>query len=259
MRFLDKFAVKNASDKGQSYLALKNATLKSGENPQRNNSNVWESPNPQTKPNNQEHYKKINVEDMFKVNPDNLPKPPENWRNKMVSAIGPEAAHATKNVADSPDIFHPKAVNMFMPTFGGQTATQTLPMQSTFFPQQAARPNRPQGPQNLSRNDKHPPGHGAFIPLQATRNNAKGLKEQNYRSEERKVTYKILVAHSNSQLTTNISFPKAIRTKPPPDKLSNTVADNDQTAPGPSRTRQSFVPPNPPKSRIAARFEKPTL
>lgn len=142
--------------------------------------------------NQQEQYKKINVEDMFKVNPDNLPKPPENWRNKMVSAIGPEAAQATKiaNVnAESPDIFYPKAVPAFSPQ-----SVPSLPIQSNpnFFPQWAPGPNRPQGPQNLSRNDRNPPGHGAFIPLQATRNQAKASKEQdNWRSEERKVMHSI--------------------------------------------------------------------
>lgn len=200
-------------------------------------SNVWQTPNAPAQPTNTEQYKKINVEDLFKVNPDNLPKPPENWRNKMVSAIGPEAAQVTRNVqAEAPEIIHPKAVNLFMPTFIPQS-TQPFPIKSTFFPQQsAAGPNRPQGPQNLSRNDRNPPGHGAFIPLQASRNHAKGSKEQNWRSEER----------------------KAIRTKPPPDRPSNTM-DDESTVPGPSRTRQSVVPPNPPKSRVAARFQTPTL
>lgn len=185
-----KYAVNNVSDKGQSYASMKKESY--GNTQQKFNGSNPDKPilvaESTTKPiaNQQDQYKKINLEDMFKVNPDNLPKPPENWRNKMVSAIGPEAAQATRNVhVESPDIVHPKPMNMCLPAF----ARPAQPP-STFFPQQNVVPNRPQGPQNLSRNDRNPPGHGAFIPLQARRHQAKGSKEQVSRSDERKVNIK---------------------------------------------------------------------
>lgn len=34
-------------------------------------------------------------------------------------------------------------------------------------------PHQPQGPQNLAYNSMYSPGHGAFIPLQAVRQNSK--------------------------------------------------------------------------------------
>lgn len=168
------------------------------------------APAPAAKPNNQEQYKQINVEDLFKVAANNLPKPPDNWRNKMVSQIVPEAVNSADlpkppgnwRQRDSPkssEIVHPKVTNLCMPVFARPEPSPPLQLQSgqpiqpqiqsTFFPQNSPLSNRPQGPQNLSRNEKYPPGHGAFIPLQATRNQAKNShkQQQNERREERKV------------------------------------------------------------------------
>lgn len=39
-------------------------------------------------PMNHEQFRKINVEDMFKVDTINLPQPPPNWRNKMAPSSG---------------------------------------------------------------------------------------------------------------------------------------------------------------------------
>lgn len=154
----------------------------------------------------QEHYQKINVEDMFKMASSNLPKPPEDWRNKLESTVIPGASK-WNDVPSSPvdawsNIVCPRPKNPCASNAQSKKKNNPRHSDPRFIPKHRATNNRPQGPQNLSKNGQYQTGQGAFIPLQATRNLTKGLpqtqmqQQENSRREERKVTLIVCICIS---------------------------------------------------------------
>lgn len=163
-----------------------------------NASPITEKTDPHPAGSSHEQFRKIDVGDMFKVDPNTLPKPPTNWRNSQ-NDVGVYTLKNSRPPAPTSNIFHPQpkmmlprgpAVPLQQHQHQPQQPQQYHPQQNRqqsnrngaqgssqyFYNQQFYRtptPQGPNGPQNLSPNGVYPPGQGAFIPLQAARKHTK--------------------------------------------------------------------------------------
>ncbi|XP_037036647.1 5'-3' exoribonuclease 1 isoform X2 [Bradysia coprophila] len=184
---------------------------------------------------NHENSTKINVSDLFRVDPAHPPKPPLNWHSQKSNR---------NKVFPQDEVSQPKSNSNFYPPTTTKpnyihhprpnSAAHRSPIHNDVnfsLSNQILPPQGPRGPPNLG---KYVPGHhGAFIPLQATRSITKSSKEPDNTSKPK-------AENNNLNISTN-------------QPLVTGQVDS-----GANATKKSQAQQRQSKMRVAANFNFPS-
>lgn len=201
------------------------------------------------------------------LQPQQPPQPqfmPPQFRGQMTMFIAPPMNTAP---------LHPGMMRPFMNSSVRMGMGPQIAANFNAFPSQMSHPplsqpmhhlikQGPVGPQNLSNNSKHPPGHGAFIPLQAIRKSAKPAKGANVASKFRPPPTEQEVLDKIEQFKEEIKSEDASKDEPHPHQQQHKQPQQSQPQINPTNKGGSSKPQSnkhdvPRPQRLACKFNLP--